>query len=286
MRLIMVHGRAQEGKDPDALKLDWLGALARGLAGSNRPIPSSTAIELPYYGNLLAELVRQANTPLGADVNAKGPNPDSDPTFRGEMLSEFASAMGLTDADIQRELTGVATQKGPGSWEWVQGIIRAMDRVPGVNVTALDLFTRDVYVYLSLPGVRRRIDKVVDDAIGTGPCVVLAHSLGTVVAYNVLRNRKTALQCPLFVTVGSPLGIRAVKRYLDSPLMSPQGVAHWFNAYDDRDLVALRPLDHKNFGVAPPIENKSDVKNFTSNHHGIAGYASDPVVASRLRHFL
>jgi hypothetical protein len=46
------------------------------------------------------------------------------------------------------------------------------------------------------------------------------------------------------------------------------------------------PLDAKNFDVAPPIENKRDVMNFTDNRHGIAGYLADPVVAAKIVEYL
>jgi hypothetical protein len=59
-------------------------------------------------------------------------------------------------------------------------------------------------------------------------------------------------------------------------------VGHWFNAYDDRDVVALLPLDGQTFNVTPPIENKGDVRNFTDNRHGIEGYLVDPVVAQQV----
>lgn len=287
MKLVMVHGRSQQGKDELKLKKEWLDALAYGLARADKTLPAGTSTEFPYYGDLLAQLVEQTNTPLGTAINARGPNPDSatDMEFRGEVLDEIARSFGLTDADIQRELRG-PTQKGPANWEWVQAVLRAMDRIPGVNAQAIDLFTRDVFVYLTFPGVARKIDKLVDAAIGDGPCIVLAHSLGTIVAYNVLRRRDTTLRCPRFVTVGSPLGIRAIKRYLETPIGSPASVVRWFNAYDDRDVVALVALDNRNFDVIPPIENKSDVRNFTDNRHGIDGYLADPVVAAKLVEFL
>jgi pimeloyl-ACP methyl ester carboxylesterase len=199
---------------------------------------------------------------------------------------QIAQSLGVTEADIQRELVG-PTQKGPGNWEWVQAILRAIDRIPGVSSKAVDLFTRDVFVYLTLPGVRRKIDRVVDEALGAEPCVVVAHSLGTVVAYNVLRRRGTGgLVCPRFVTLGSPLGVKAIKDRLDTPLESPPAVGNWFNAYDERDLVALVGLDQLYFNVIPAIVNKSDVRNFTDNRHGVEGYLSDPVIAAKLSELL
>ena len=62
----------------------------------------------------------------------------------------------------------------------------------------------------------------------------------------------------------------------------PACAEKWFNAMDDRDVVALYPLDSEHFDVDPAIENKTDVDNFTENRHSIDGYLSDPVVAKRI----
>jgi hypothetical protein len=283
MKIVMVHGRSQQGKDEAKLKKEWLDALAYGLARANKILPPATAVEFPYYGELLAQLVDETDTPLGVAINAKGPNPDTaaDAEFRGEMMTEIAASLGLTENDIQSELAG-PVQKGPGNWEWVQAIMRAMDRIPGVNSKAIDIFTRDVFVYLTFPGVRRKVEAVLNASIGNGPCIVLAHSLGTIVAYNVLRRCAVGLKCPRLVTVGSALGIHAIKRYLETPLASPACVANWFNAYDNRDFVALVPLDEHNFNVMPSIENMARVRNFTDNRHGIEGYLADPMIAAKL----
>lgn len=285
MKLVMVHGRSQAGKVPTVLKKEWTDALGYGLLRANRTLPAGTVVEFPFYGDELERLVQQTNTPLGIDATAKGTQTDGEKELRGEILEEMAAALGVTRADIEREYVGQPLQKGPENWEWVQAILRAVDRVPGLNSSAIDLFTRDVYVYLTYPGVRATIDRMVSEAIGTEPAVVLAHSLGTIVAYNVLVKRVAAPKVARLVTVGSPLGIRAIKRHLDSPLCSPACVGHWFNAYDDRDVVALVALDARGFNVSPPIENKADISNFTDNRHGIAGYLADPVVAAKIVEF-
>ncbi|HKQ40275.1 MAG TPA: endopeptidase, partial [Verrucomicrobiae bacterium] len=167
-----------------------------------------------------------------------------------------------------------------------QTILRALDRVPGVNSRFIELFTRDVYAYLTRTKIRERIDAIVAAGIGRQPCAVLAHSLGTIVAYNVLRSRTGDANCPRLVTVGSPLGIKAIKGKLDQPLTHPPCVQHWFNALDSRDVVALYPLDPANFDVHPPIENKTDIQNGTENRHGITGYLADAVVAEKVVEFL
>ena len=120
MKLIMVHGRSQEGKDPAALKKDWLDALAYGLARANRTLPTMTTVEFPFFGDDLAQLVKATNTPLSGDVHAKGTATDNEQELRGEILMDIAASVGLTEADIAREFAGKPQEKGPQNWEWVQ----------------------------------------------------------------------------------------------------------------------------------------------------------------------
>ena len=51
---------------------------------------------------------------------------------------------------------------------------------------------------------------------------------------------------------------------------------------DDRDIVALYPLDTNNFPIDPEIENNTDIQNHTDNRHGIVGYLNDKEVARRI----
>lgn len=281
MKLVLVHGRAQEGKDPARLQQEWLEALDTGITRAGLALPAGTTVAMPFYGDKLAELVKQLDAPLAADAQGKGTSSDADQSLRGEIIAELAAAAGVSEADIRREMTDPAQPKGPANWEWVQATLRALDRIPGFNSSVIDLFTRDVYAYLENRTVRKTIDGIVAAAIGEQePCVVLAHSLGTVVAYNVLGARGRLPAFPRLVTVGSPLGIRGIQRMLTRPLAHPPCIGDWFNAYDDRDVVALVPLDAEHFDVMPRITNKGDVMNFTENRHGIAGYLADPVVAS------
>ena len=144
--------------------------------------------------------------------------------------------------------------------------------------------TRDVYQYLNNPGVRDKIEGGVRKALQRGrPTVVVSHSLGTVVAYNLLRRegKDQGWKVPLFVTLGSPLGVEAIRSGL-APIEYPSCVGHWFNAMDERDVVALYPLTPDRFDVEPAIENKTNVQNHTENRHGIAGYLDDAEVAKRI----
>jgi pimeloyl-ACP methyl ester carboxylesterase len=128
--------------------------------------------------------------------------------------------------------------------------------------------------------VQRAIDAIVADMLKPDTAVVVGHSLGSVVAYNVLR--AAARKVPHYVTVGSPLGIRAIRKTL-VPIGNPIGAKGWYNAYDTRDVVALYPLDKDNFDVDPAITNNGAVQNWTDNRHGIVGYLDDKDVAKAVQ---
>lgn len=280
MDLVMVHGRDQQGKDRRELQTQWEAALAKGISNAGLSLPNNVNVVFPFYGDELARMVEELNAPLVTDVTTKGAAQDSrEASFRGELIEELARNAGITDADIQAHYSGQPVQKGPLNWEWVQAILRALDRTP-IGEASIDRFTRDVYVYLTNSSVRKVIDKIVADAITKDPCVIVAHSLGTVVTYNVLRTLGPQTNIKRFVTVGSPLGVNALRRLLVPPALAmPEGVSGWFNAYDDRDVVALRALDSRAFPITPLIQNKADVKNHTKNRHGIVGYLDDTEVA-------
>jgi hypothetical protein len=201
------------------------------------------------------------------------------------VLEEVKQAKGITDEQVEGLLATDVRQRGALSWEWVQGILRAIDQhVPGASGASIALATRDVYQYLRNPGIRDSIEAGVRQAMQSGvPTVLVSHSLGTVVAYNLLRREGVAAgwKVPLFVTLGSPLAIRAIRAAL-SPIEHPACAARWFNAMDKRDVVALYPLTTERFAVTPEIENKTDVKNHTDNRHGITGYLDDTEVARRI----
>lgn len=135
---------------------------------------------------------------------------------------------------------------------------------------------KDVYAYF-FGDMRQEIQDVVKRALDglDGPVVVVGHSLGSIIAYEVLRKERA--EAELFVTVGSPLGITEVQDQLTKPLKVPAGVRSWRNASDIRDLVAL---DHTIASEYAPRERVRDflVTNTSDNHHEIHDYlACGPV---------
>lgn len=285
-KLVFIHGRSQQKKDSIALKAEWIAAFRAGLAKSGLSLPiAETDIRFPYYGDTLDQLVGGADPAEAAKVIIRGPASEAEGDFIREVLEEVRKKEHITDAEIDAEIPREVVERGPLNWGWVQGILKVIDRkVPFGSGASVALFTKDVFAYLTRSGIRDPIDAGVLQAIQSNePTVVVSHSLGTVVAYNVLRREGAPRQwsVPLFVTLGSPLGVKKIRQAI-SPTSHPECAAAWFNAFDERDVVALYPLQDPHFKVKPAITNKTDVKNHTENRHGIAGYLDDPIVAKTI----
>lgn len=285
--LVLVHGRAQHGKDAVALKKEWIISLKAGLAksGLTLPIPEDQ-IRFPYYGDTLDQMVQGASADDAVDIVVRGvPLSSGEEAFFKDYLAELKETAGISDTQVDDALRSLPLERGPLNWGWVQAILSVLDKsVPFASGAGVALFTNDVFQYLHRKEMRAVMDKGVRSAFVAGSeAVVVSHSLGTVVAYNVLNNEpaRTDLKVPLFVTLGSPLAISAVKSKLQ-PVSHPATVEHWFNAMDERDVVSLFPLTSDHFAVFPQIENMTTVDNFTENHHGISGYLSDKEVARRI----
>lgn len=283
MKLLLVHGIAQRGKDPKLLCGQWTEAFSEGLVRAGIDPPGGISVAFAFYAEDLGYYIDQIERRLPSDLTARGPGSGDVAVLaqtQRELMQAVLDSVGVDGAEVSREL-GSLQARDPQNWGWVLAASRVLSRVPGLDNALIDRFLKEVSVYMTIPAARERVDEVVAAALGDDAAVVVGHSLGSVVSYNVLRGRnEPGVQAvSTFVTVGSPLAIPGVKSRLTSPLTFPRPASEWFNAYDPTDIVALFPLDTKHFNVRPEIVNFGGVRNFTSNRHGITGYLSDPTVA-------
>ena len=282
-RLVFVHGRAQQGKSEDELKEEWLAALRPAL-GTRQSILDDVEIKAPFYGNRLAELVDSLGAAAPDDIIVRGDPAsiaDDYRAFMGEYLEAIRRGEGISDEQVNAEANIPVTERGPQNWPWVLAIIRTLDRIPGLDGDMIERILRDVWIYLERRTVRDDINEIVSPAFDTKlPVVCVAHSLGTVVAFDILKAR-TDGRVPNLLTLGSPLGLNIVRKAL-APIGHPKVVGNWFNARDKRDVVALYPLTPEHFDIDPTVNDYSAVRNRTANAHGISGYLSDPTTVDAI----
>ncbi len=221
MRLLLIHGRAQERKSSEIIENEWMTALRRGFDTNGFGLPAGLKVDVPFYGDELLKQLERYDVPPADDAATRGELNDEYAAFLEDVAMQLRSDDKVTHREVEDEMGTRPGTRGPENWEWVQA------------------------------------------------------------AYEVLREH-VGNSVPRLVTVGSPLGIRAIRDQLATPLSMPAGVRDWYNAFDDRDVVALYPLNAGNFNIRPPVKNYPFVNNHTDNRHGIAGYLDDADVAFQI----
>ena len=211
------------------------------------------------------------------------------------VMARSASAASDEAETVRREIEALTDD--PARRAWLQRLAdRAIDGAeqaaaeaprPGVGVKVLPLpafirrrlswlttrlFLRDVNDFLFEPERRQpMLDSVLERLrSGGGPFVVVAHSQGTMIAYEVLRRlSRDEITVPLFVTLGSPLGLAEVQDVFRvwtgvkrGKLPFPPCVDRWVNVADRLDPVALDSRLNNDF--AGKIEDHS---GWSMNHH-------------------
>ncbi len=284
MRILMIHGRSQGGKNPEELKDIWVDTLKKGFEVANLVIPNDVKIDFPFYGDKLDQFTQQSNLPTPDTVVQKGLGKNLEfEQFMQSMLAEIQKNAKITDSKVELEILDrkILKEKGIQNWEWVQAIARALDRhLTEASDFTIETFLKDVYLYVTKPAVTEGINKIVEEKLTDEPTIVIGHSLGSVVGYKIITSNLRKIKLVKYITVGSPLGLRAISSKLG--VLENPAVNGWYNAYDERDIVALNPLNNDNFPTDPSILNNNSINNFTENRHGIIGYLNDAGVAKQI----
>ncbi|MFJ6609297.1 hypothetical protein ACIQPT_03370 [Streptomyces sp. NPDC091289] len=150
-------------------------------------------------------------------------------------------------------------------------------------------FFRDVVRYLDAPDARTAArDEVATTITSTGARVVIAHSLGSVVAYEAL-HAHPEIEIDLFLTLGSPLALphgvfdRLIPAPADGTGQRPPGVRRWVNVSDHGDIVAI-PRPFKQRFPTVDLDLADSIAPF--DFHRAAPYLRSPAVAATLAPFL
>jgi hypothetical protein len=288
--IVFVHGIAQAGRSSKDLAEEWLPALVKGTKGAFNP-GSFDHVEFPFYGDILASYAYApiGDGPIGELTRGTAQSTPMDEIAKVELdvaqdLINQALELGILSTDKLASLNPPADvlERGITDSVAVHALVGILSAIPGFQQAALHAFLREPSAYISNLLARRKIKRVVAETIRPNS-IVVGHSLGSVVAYEVLRELTWPDgEVPLLVTLGSPLGVKTIRNALE-PTSWPSQVKAWFNARDARDIVSM-------FGLGPDafrldrgeIENPPPVLNNGTDSHSITGYLEVPIVAKRI----
>ncbi|HET9455251.1 MAG TPA: hypothetical protein VFO66_13275 [Gemmatimonadaceae bacterium] len=203
--VILVHGRGQLGSDSAAMRREWKNELDGALGAQGFPKLRDEEVALAWY----------------ADVVDPG-------------------AVAACDQPRRPDEAGIA--------EFARGFLVSLASVMPDSGRASDLQARSLLgdaLYVMDPSTRcaaeTRFGNLVKKARAAGrPVIVVAYSLGAVVAYEWL-DRASDSSAVQLITLGSPLGVPVAREILTGnmgALRIPQSVSRWVNIYDADDAFA------------------------------------------------
>ncbi|MBP2215971.1 alpha/beta fold hydrolase [Arthrobacter sp. CAN_C5] len=290
--IVLVHGMAQEQETADSLEESWLPALAGGIrvAGyadladriwRNRHSGDRIEVRMAAYGDLF----------LTPGVQGSGDDLDDLGSLE-HAVAESVTAEWLQRAaereDHPDHKTAVRELGFLNPTHETQGIKEEAARVMINAATRLSWFggggamavaerlkkpLRQVTAYLTDQALRDEIQSRVLAHVGPETKVIVGHSLGSVVAYEIVAQHLPT-RLPLLVTLGSPLGLRSIiyDRLQPQPPGYPEGARRWVNIADRNDLVAAEPdltgLFERNRPTDAILESRWTVDNGAEAHKG------------------
>lgn len=275
--IVGVHGIAQQFKGEHVLRAEWTPPLQDGLRRAGElgeaalRVLGDAGLHCAFYGDLF----RPPGRPLAVGDPFLTAEDVTD--YDAELLHSWWEAAAEADPEV---VSPDARSLGPRNV--VQAALRALSAskfFAGVAGKALIFDLVQVRRYFTEPEIRQAVRARVEAAVDQDTRVIVAHSLGTVVAYEALCAHPE-WQIDLFLTVGSPLGIRNLifDRLEPAPILDPaaqssrgrwpESVQSWTNVADVNDVVALvkdfRPLFDR--GPRPEAFNGFLVDNGAHAH--------------------
>lgn len=269
-QLVFVHGRSQQGRDPAQLRRMWTAGLNSGLTMVGLATVDPQDVWFPFYGDRLVGAMESAGAASVPEVPLSAPGR----LLYERLLVEAATRTGMPTEPVQAAESAfladlVGTVREPLGW---------IAAHTGVDRLVVSAAFRDVAAYLGTDDTRDAVlAKVMETMPSTGPVVLVAHSLGTIVAMDLLTRLAPEVTVAGLVTVGSPLGMDTVYSRLrvGGPHLPPIAGA-WFNAWCPTDAVAIGcPLTHDWSGVGAECA----VANAHNRSHDIGQYLGHPEVA-------
>lgn len=247
-RVVLVHGIAQQVNGPETLLAEWYPALCDGVRLAGGVPPAREEVAMAFYGDLFRKPGRRGEVPLDAE------------DVTDELERELLLAWRREAAAIDPAVPGPEARTRLRTPYLIQRALHVLSHVrffAGLAEHVMISNVRQARLYLTDSAIRQAARDRVAQAVTAGTRVVVAHSLGSVVAYETLHRHAAAADLTL-VTLGSPLGVRNLvfDRLDPAPVAAgtadaggeagrwplgrwPKPVATWVNVADRGDVVAL-----------------------------------------------
>ncbi len=275
-----IHGIGYQRLTAATEQPKWRKALATSLAIAEVETTYADTLQSLAYGDLF----------LPRGVRA-GPDPSYDATsvddgFEIELLTNWFLEAQRTDARLRKPGEPVRLPAIPNLIQHILNELSLSKAFAGLSERALIFNLKQVRSYMSDSSTRAAIQQRIARAMPPGTRLIIAHSLGTVVAYEAICAHPE-WNIEGLITMGSPLGIHNLvfERLIPQPVTGlgewPKNLKWWTNVADQGDVVAIEKTLSNRFGKR--VEDWV-IDSGIAEVHGAEKYLAQPAVGAALRH--
>lgn len=290
MKIIFIHGMNQQNYNADNLKQHWLDIFQQGINELKLVISvSDLDISLPFYGDLITKHQLSNRFDLDAFLPKSWVNlhfhkhsASTAPTAPNTMQSipVLPYFMPEHELKLSKRLYLVSQLFKDKALKEFSVIL---NNFPKLHESLIHKFLIETYLYLSNPQFMDEVhQRILASLEADQTHLIVAHSLGTVIAYNLLQQLSPRYKIQRFITLGSPLAFKVIQSRLTPPIQSPACLnGDWHNFYSPDDFLTAFPLVNAPFDFQPAILNTS-ISTFIHSPHQIAGYLQHPAVIKNI----
>jgi hypothetical protein len=270
LRIVCLHGMNQQQYTAARLQQHWYQLLEQGL------IQQHIALDLnefefcvPFYADLITQHHFVNHFNLGTfstkDV-AHGRVPAAFTHFKPHPLWQHYYALARDYA--------------------IKELLQGLDYFPKLDAKLMQRFLIEAYLYLSDQSFIQEVhDKIAAAIQPKQPTLILAHSLGSVIAYNLLKQHPE-YQIQGLISLASPLAFKLIQAKILHPIQRPACIlGNWLNFYSTDDFLSAFPLSSRPFDFQPAIQNQAIHTNL-ANPHQLQDYLQHPLVITSLSKIL
>ena len=279
--IIGIHGLARKPKQTTLDKW-WTKSILEGLNRNQGRTSSTLAFQGVYWADVVHDkpIAKSNNKQPYTSAAGTGPMKTYNDGWRDEVRAQAGDL-------LARPL------------DWAKqhfGIDQIADAI-------LRKKLQDLAQYYDAPAIRTELRQRLRDAILANKdkrMMVIAHSMGSIIAYDVLRalgRQDPSLSVDHFITIGSPLGLPHVKFKIqqeNDQVRTPTIVKRWTNFADRRDPVAVDVHLASDYGSNDRrVHVKDDliINGYRNpqgdpNYHKSYGYLRTPEISHTIRSFI
>ncbi|WP_269914219.1 hypothetical protein [Acinetobacter sp. HY1485] len=261
MKIIFIHGINQQKYNAQTFQDHWSKVFDIGVK-QNQLDSQHISLEFPFYGDILHHFAHKQKTFKQHLLDAPIPLlPHYNKQNKSSLIKKLVGISQFTKDHLLKEM------------------ISLLNHFPNFHESLVQKFLFETYLYWHDATFQQQIYHRIASCFDENEeHIVIAHSLGSVVAYDLLQQLPHQYKVKRFITLASPLPFNVVQKHIVQPIQRPAVLqGDWYNFFSSDDYLTTKAMLPPLFNLQPAIINKK-IHTFLDKPHEIIGYLQHPSV--------